>query len=283
MKSASAGLIALLAAGTPHFQADLVTITLADSTALLWTTWDDTLTVDAVDYAAGVGALSRSKSRCAAGLEVSSMTMEIGINLTTDVLGIGASLAAQNGAFDGARIKVDRVFMAVAGTSIGTITMFEGAVAGVDIASTKIRLTTKSDLEKLNIKLPRNLYSPSCSAILYDAVCGLDRGDFGEFGIIAGTPTDTVFTSDISQPNGTYTSAIVAFTSGVNSGSRRQISLFTSDTFTASIPFPSVPEVGDTFTVYLTCDKTAETCAGTFNNLIRFRGFPYVPKPEDAR
>ena len=34
---------------------------------------------------------------------------------------------------------------------------------------------------------------------------------------------------------------------------------------------------GDTFAVYPGCDKRLETCIGRFNNVINFRGEPYVP------
>jgi hypothetical protein len=34
--------------------------------------------------------------------------------------------------------------------------------------------------------------------------------------------------------------------------------------------------------VYKGCDKTTATCAGRFNNLANFRGYPFVPPPELA-
>ena len=40
--------------------------------------------------------------------------------------------------------------------------------------------------------------------------------------------------------------------------------------------------IGDTFTVLPGCDHTTTTCNGTFNNLARFGGFPYIPPPEFA-
>ena len=40
--------------------------------------------------------------------------------------------------------------------------------------------------------------------------------------------------------------------------------------------------VGDTFQLLPGCDHTAATCNGTFDNLARFGGFPYIPPPELA-
>ncbi len=47
-------------------------------------------------------------------------------------------------------------------------------------------------------------------------------------------------------------------------------------------PLQSPPAPGDTFTVYQGCDHTPGACAGKFNNLANFRGFPYVPPPQMA-
>ena len=40
--------------------------------------------------------------------------------------------------------------------------------------------------------------------------------------------------------------------------------------------------VGDGFELLPGCDHTLATCQGTFNNLSRFGGFPYIPPPELA-
>lgn len=39
---------------------------------------------------------------------------------------------------------------------------------------------------------------------------------------------------------------------------------------------------GDAFTIYPGCDKQQSTCSAKFNNLIHFRGFPYVPENSAA-
>ena len=47
-------------------------------------------------------------------------------------------------------------------------------------------------------------------------------------------------------------------------------------------PLPSTPATGDAFTVAFGCDHTRGTCQGKFNNLVNFRGFPFVPPPQIA-
>ena len=47
-------------------------------------------------------------------------------------------------------------------------------------------------------------------------------------------------------------------------------------------PLPFAPAPGDTFNVAFGCDHTQATCQSKFNNLVNFRGFPYVPPPQLA-
>ena len=42
-----------------------------------------------------------------------------------------------------------------------------------------------------------------------------------------------------------------------------------------SMPFPI--QKGDTFTAYPGCDRYFSTCKESFNNVVNFRGFPYIP------
>jgi hypothetical protein len=43
------------------------------------------------------------------------------------------------------------------------------------------------------------------------------------------------------------------------------------------------PEAGDGVSVYPGCDKTKTMCGTKYVNINRFRGFPFVPRPEQAR
>jgi hypothetical protein len=45
-------------------------------------------------------------------------------------------------------------------------------------------------------------------------------------------------------------------------------------------PFPYVPEAGDTFNLVPGCDGRQVTCSAKFNNIVHFRGYPYIPVPE---
>jgi uncharacterized phage protein (TIGR02218 family) len=75
----------------------------------------------------------------------------------------------------------------------------------------------------------------------------------------------------------------ITFTSGVNAGVTANVNNVAAGTALGlGYPLQSVPSPGDTFTVYYGCDHTPGTCQSKFNNLVNFRGFPYVPPPQMA-
>lgn len=49
-----------------------------------------------------------------------------------------------------------------------------------------------------------------------------------------------------------------------------------------SIPMPRVIDVGTTYTITRGCNREWTTCKNVFNNLLNFRGFPFVPGIEKA-
>ena len=71
-------------------------------------------------------------------------------------------------------------------------------------------------------------------------------------------------------------------TSGDNSGSRRPILSNSVNTITTMWPFVTAIVNGDTYNVYPGCDQTTDICLARFNNPDNFRGFPYIPRFEEA-
>ena len=70
-------------------------------------------------------------------------------------------------------------------------------------------------------------------------------------------------------------------TDGVcTSGISRTVKSYAGGQFVFILPLPYDPTVGDTFSVYPGCDKTQAVCQSKFNNVARFRGFPFIPVPE---
>ena len=262
MKTCSAGLITFLAnatGSTPCWRCDLVTLTLVDGTTVYrWTTADFDVTYGGNTYLAGGGGsapiIKRGSYKQSSQLTIDTFDVTLcGPFVLTTPLGsqqLGA--AALTGYFDGARVRVDHLIGAYPGdTSLGSIdNWFEGPVSQPDPQGADLVLRCKSQLELLNLQLPRFLIGPQCGNAVYDA--------------------------------NYYNLGVLRMTSGALSGQWRAVAdfVFATSTIVLALPFATAPAVGATFSVYPGCDRSKDTCLNRFNNQIHFRGYPRIPRPE---
>ena len=133
----------------------------------------------------------------------------------------------------------------------------------------------------LDYDMPRNLFSPTCLHVLYDAGCGIIRGTFSLDGTVgAGSNSNTI---NFSGARAGDAQGSLVFTSGANANVRATVKKRQRrDGLQSHVSAAIRAEPGDTFNVAFGCDHTQATCQGKFNNLINFRGFPYVPPPQLA-
>jgi len=283
MKPASAATKAILASRS-FFAADLWTITLLTGSVYRWTSAPTDLSIGGTVFSASGPAISRGKVKLALGYEIS--TLEVTLRSASWQLG-GVSLAraACSGAFDGATVRLDRVYMATWGdTSAGTVTLFEGSVAAVEPSPFGVRITVKSDLERFNCMMPRTTFTPGCSLEHYGAACALSRSAWTSTGSVGGGATSSVIPCSLPQGAGYYDLGVLTMTSGPAAGARRAIRSWSGSALTLAMPLPVQPQPGDSFQVTPGCDRTQGSggCA-KFSNLARFRGYPFVPRVETAR
>lgn len=69
----------------------------------------------------------------------------------------------------------------------------------------------------------------------------------------------------------------IKFTSGQNAGYSTDIKSNSTGSITFALPLPHPVAVGDTYTAIAGCDRNFSTCKNRFNNVIHFRGEPYIP------
>jgi hypothetical protein len=70
---------------------------------------------------------------------------------------------------------------------------------------------------------------------------------------------------------------IVTWLTGKNAGTSSEVRTFSPGVVTLNLT-PVFPiQAGDTYTIQAGCDRTSGTCKTRFNNLIHFRGEPYIP------
>ena len=290
MKPASSALITYLdnARSNPDValvMADVFTFTLRSGLILCYTNVDVTFTYNGKTYLANSVLVDGLKYKASIGLEVDQQQIMVSA-LATDTIAAGAPFlqSLRDGAFDGCEIERDRVFFSdrIGGTAIGAVTLFKGRLGTVDqIGRTSAKLTVNADLVLLDIDMPRNIYQPTCLHTLYDSGCTLIKNAFGTNGIVGSGSTASLINWSSASAN--FQQGSITFTSGVNAGVTATVNTVVAGTsLTLGYPLQSVPSAGDTFTVYYGCDHTPGTCQSKFNNLVNFRGFPYVPPPQMA-
>lgn len=285
MKSHTPELIALLNSSTQFLMADLYTITLASNTVLRYTSADISITHGGNTFSARGPLIRRGQVRTVLGLEVDTLDITVMASPTNDdhlLDGQPFIPAALKGALDGASVLLQRAFLTDwAQPPVGAVVLFSGRASDMSGKRTELNGDIKSDLELLNTKLPRNLYQASCLHTLYDTGCAANKAALTVSGSVTGNNgTGQWMQSSLSVTSGWFDQGVITFTTGPNAGQRRTVKAYASGQFWFALPLPQVPMVGDAFTVYPGCDKTQATCQGKFNNLPRFRGFPYIPIPE---
>lgn len=282
MKAASAQLIALLDSGK-FFMADLYDFVTVGGTHYRYTSADIDLAWNGNTYSSKGLRLKRSRTRIVRGLEVD--TLDITVNPTSADLigGVPFLQALGTGALDGAEVTLYRAYMETWGdTTPGALWMFSGKISEVSMSRTEANLKVKSDLELLNIQMPRNLYQPGCIHTLYDTGCTLSQAGFGVNNTAQAGSTKTSIVNSLAQASGYFDQGKLVWNTGANAGVTRTVKSYVPGTLALALPLPYTPAAGDTFTVYPGCDKQQSTCTSKFNNLANFRAYPYIPVPETA-
>jgi uncharacterized phage protein (TIGR02218 family) len=297
MKTTNGTLNAYLLNNAVYTMCDLVTITPVSGSVIRLTDADVDITLSGNTYYHNTYQFKRSNTKIHIGLQVDEMDFtifDIGSNLiNTHTL----YQSCVNGYFDNAQIKVERLFNCYGSTisDLYKLWMFEGNVSAANPSRYEIKLKVKSEIEKLNLPTPRNLYQPTCVNTLFDTNCGLNSGTYIKDGTIGTVTSSTVFQATLSTtPTANYYDlGYITCTSGANDGVKRSIKTqigTTTVTLTLFYPLPYTPTAADTFTILPGCSKlyvatspNPEMGCTKYSNTANFRGFDYIPRNEDAQ
>ena len=175
MKTTNATLNNYLLNNSVYTMCDLVTITPVSGSVIRLTDADVDITLSGNTYYHNTYQFKRSNTKIHIGLQVDEMDFtifDIGSNLINNHT---LYQSCVNGYFDNAQIKVQRLMNCYGAYSTDyLIWMFEGNVSAANPSRYEIKLKVKSELEKLNLPTPRNLYQPTCVNTLFDANCGIN-------------------------------------------------------------------------------------------------------------
>lgn len=278
MKTATRELIDLLHGSDEFLMADLFRITLSNGQILRHTNADMPVVWDGQTYEAHKLIIKRGATRVAVGLDVDSNTLEIAAEPDYRLEGLQWSEAALGGALDGARVVIERIFFSDWATPVGAVVIFSGRVSDVSGSRSAVKVDVKSDIELLNVSSPRNIYQAGCMRTLYDGGCKVNREKFTVNGrVTANSTTGTELACNLTQADGWFNQGVIKFTSGRNAGLSRTVKEHKNGRLSFALRLPFPPQSGDVFKIYPGCDKRQETCGGKFNNIVHFRGFPYIP------
>lgn len=282
LRAASPALIALLDSNQFIIQ-HLYTITLRDGTVYRYTDCEIDLVVGAQVFLATDLLIERGQLASKVGIQVDNLQLDIWADDGMVILGMPFLQLAHIGGLDGARLRMDQIFMGSMGdTSAGALTRFEGRLTVDELTRFSARITVHSDMELLNVQLPRNVFQPGCWNALYDVNCSVVKASKAVSGVVGAGSTVRSINCNLAQAADYFTLGTIEFQTGANAGVVRSVRAYAPGVVQITLPLRAVPQAGDTFKAYPGCDGRQVTCSGKFNNLSRFRGQPYVPVPETA-
>ena len=275
------GVVALLNSGDNFVFCDLWTITLNGGGQVLWSGAQVPVTFNGQTWPLGP-AIDRGKITARRGVEVSTVEMQVSAGPEDLINGVPLLAFLQARGFDGARVRLDRAYMAAWGAAVtGTINKFQGRVTSIkSISRTEANVTVSSDLVLLNISASPDFYQAPCLNTLYDSACTVSQAANTDHGQVTGSPTVSGFSTSLTAADGIYAQGLIAFSSGANQGVSRSVKSYAGGVVQVAPPLPAAPAVGDQFSITKGCDLTMATCQSRFDNLRYFRGQPFTPPPE---
>lgn len=225
--------------------------------------------------------IKRGHIRTIVGVEVDELSVSLLCNANVTYGNVPLTQFARQGGFDGARMTLTRAFYPHnSSTSCGSLNLFSGRVGPLTVAGHEIAMGIKSDLELLDVQMPRNVHSESCIHTLYDAGCNISAATFTVTGNTTANSTAFNVNCNLAQTAGYFNLGVMRYSSGQNNGVQRTVRVHSNGVLTVMQPFAVAPTVGDLFTVRPGCDKLFATCGAKFTNTANFRGYPYIPVPE---
>lgn len=269
-KNASSNLASHLA-GSVSTLAVCVKITRRDATVFAFTSHIEDLVISGVTYVAAQGSFSPQMIKTSGDMSVDNTDIEaiIDSSYITD-----SDLLA--GLFDYADVEFFAVnYKALAD---GIIKLRKGTLGEVESWGYAFRAELRGLMQHLQQVVGR-VYAKRCDADLGDARCGVSLASY--------TVTSTVSSvASKQQFNGGMAPAahggLLTWTSGNNNGLKMEVQSVSGVTIALVQPMPFTIQVGDGYTVYRGCDKLPDTCRTVFNNIVNFRGFPFIPGNDRA-
>jgi len=270
MKTVSANLLSHLA-GRVSTLAALVKITRTDGTEYAFTSHDRPIPYNGDTYSP-VNAFSHSAIQTTAGLQVDNL--DILALIDSDQV-TEADLRA--GLFRYA--TVDMYLVNWEDISQGAVTLRTGHLGEISVNQSGTWVAELRGLMQALQQTRGRIHSKRCDADLGDTRCGFDLSTRTQSGVVTAVASRRSFAVN-GITDDVFNGGLVTWTSGLNSGLQKEVKIWSGSPADTVELFDAMYfniQVGDTFTMSVGCDKTPETCIAQFNNIVNFRGFPFIP------
>lgn len=250
-------------------------VTRTDLNVYGFTDHDKDIVFDGVLYRSSTGYFATDVST-ASDLDVDNLEVE-GIlsspSITEDDL--------RAGRWDNAEIKIFQVNWS--DLTMGSVNMRIGHIGNVSVGRSTFRAELLG-LTQAYTKTLGELTSAACRATLGDTRCKVNLTSGGSPELFTQTGTvgtfndSTLVITDASRTEAAnfFAHGKITFTSGENSGISIEVKSSAVGSITLQLPPPYAVTTGTTYTAVAGCDKSLRTCIDRFNNVVNFRGEPYL-------
>lgn len=248
-------------------------LTRPDGTQYGFTNHDQTLTFDGVDYLAHTGFIPTA--------------MEVSDNLAVDNLDIEALFSDERltdaeiraGLFDYSTVEYFQVNWRDLSPTMGRNLLKVGTIGEITRHRRVFVAEVRGPSQHMQ-QVVGEVLTPTCRAQLGDARCKVDLPAITVTGTVTFVDTKLrrMFADSArTEADGLFNYGLLTWTTGANANVKMEVKTFTvGGTFDLFLEVPAPIEVGDQYSVYPGCDKLWNTCHVKFDNIVNFRGEPYL-------
>jgi uncharacterized phage protein (TIGR02218 family) len=290
MKQVSSGISTHLARGQTALCV-LWKVTRTDGVIKGFTSADEDIVLGGVTYLAATGFTNTATSNKA---DLSVDNLEVTGFLDSEAL---TENDLRAGLYDYCDVQLSAVKWNDPGA--GSVILRKGTLGIVKMVNGIFTAEVRGLSHKLTVQLGATL-GPICRAVFGSGLNGIDVDsqwlcmvdvtlyrqtgsvasvtNASQLNLTAGLLMVGSATPATAAPTGWFDDGIITFTSGNNNGLSFEIKSFRTDgvlIFYLPLTYSVAP--GDTFTIEPGCNKTAGDCTNKFNNIVNFRGEPFIP------
>lgn len=154
--------------------------------------------------------------------------------------------------------------------------IFSGTVMLIKENLTEVEITIGSIIYKLNVGVGE-LFSKTCRAGLGDSRCKIDLQKITLTGSISAVLDKLSFVgTHAKKENDYFSNGVVSFSSGELKGGSFRIISDKNQVISISEDPGGLIKIGDSYQIIPGCQKTVEHCSKKFNNILNFRGEPFI-------